>query len=665
MPTPAQRTFPAAALAGLLLVLTVAGAGAQSPPRLEWPLTDLVAAVEDPAAVERAAQELRDRADVQLFTLYTDTTGGVPATEYAEQVASANGLGVGDALYVVTTGDRSYALWLGDGLAGKVSVERQDEIMLDAEARLADGDLAGAAVMVARELQDSLTGGGLPVLPILLVLGLVAAIAGGWYLLTQRRKAAAGEARREQLSSEANTLLLETDEQVRNAGGELGFVEAMYGAAEVEPYARAVEEARAELNAAFAIRQKLDDAEPEDAATAESMLGELTEHARKAGALLAAQQERIRKLRDVERDAPRLVEVLSGQLPALEARLPQADQVRASLEQRYAPSDWEAVRGNRTEAAKRIESARAAIADATAALAATDSSKAAVEVLEATQAMAEATALLDALDGAASQLAAAQAQLDGELREAATDIAAAQDVVARGAAPDAAARLGQAVATLEEARRAAAMAPPSVLGALQKANTAEAIADELVAGARAAEEERARQSAMLQGTISSARAKVEMASGYVGTRRHGVGSTPRVRVSEAQRHLDAAIALMGPDPAQAMAEARRAEQLADEAYQLASSDFDAWDQRAPTTIGSGGSGGGGSLDLGGILLGTLIGGMMSGGGGSGPGWGGTSWGGRGGGGRSRPPTPRLPSGGGGGGGRSRGGGGGRARGGRW
>jgi hypothetical protein len=515
-------------------------------------------------------------------------------------------------------------------------------------------------------LQDALTGGGFPVLPLLLVIGFVAVVAVGWYLLAQRRKDAAGEARLAELSSEANSLLLETDEQVRNATGELGFVEAMYGAAEVEPYDRAIEEARVELTAAFSISQRLDDAEPEDATTAESMLGELMEHARKAKALLAAQQEHIRKLRDVERDAPRLVEVLSGQLPGLEARLPQADQVRASLEQRYATSDWEAVRGNRTEATKRIESARGALDDAMAALEATDSSKAAVEVLEATQAVAEATALLDALDAAAGQLAAAQAQLESELREAATDIASAQDALARGATPDAAPRLGQAVAILEEARRLAAATPPSVLGALQQANAAEAIADELVAGMRAAEEERARQAAMLQGAISSAQAKVEMASGYVGTRRHGVGSTPRVRAAEARRHLDAAIALMGTDPARATAEARRAEQLADEAYQLASADFDAWDDRPPTTLGGGGGGG---LDLGGVLLGTLIGGMLSGGGrGGGPGWGGTSWGGRGGGGggRSRRPAPRLPSGG-GGGGRSRGGGGGggRARGGRW
>jgi hypothetical protein len=330
--------------------------------------------------------------------------------------------------------------------------------------------------------------------------------------------------------------------------------------------------------------------------------------------------------------------------------------------QSHVPSDWESVRGDREEAAKRITAAREAITDGRTALEGKDTGQAALEVREASQAVAETTTLLDAIEAAARELAAARARLDVELQEAATDIASARDSIARDPSAAREARLAEAVAMLDEARRLAAASPVDVLGALRQADTAEAIADELIASARQEDEQRRRQAAALESAITTARAKVEMASGYVSTRRHGVGSTARVRSTEAERHLRAAMDLAASDPQAAIAEARRAEQLADEAQHEAARDFDGWDQRPPSTAQSSGP------DLGGVIIGAVLGGLFSGGGGGGPGWGGTPWGGSSGGGRSRPPAPRFPGSGGGGraggGGASRGGGG-RARGGRW
>jgi uncharacterized membrane protein YgcG len=652
-------------LAALFMLLGATVALGQGSPRLSGPLTDLVGAVSgSEAPIEDAIEELRDKTDSQLFVLYTDTSGGTAVEEFATQVAADNGLGVGDALYVVTTEDRTHTLWLSDSLTEQVSVESQDRILLDAEDRLVDGDLAGASIAVAEGLQETLTGGGLPILPIVVVLGLGAALVGGWFFFT-RRQAGATQARRlADLGKEASSLLLATDEQIRNATQELGYVEAMYGPAEVKPYAAAVEQARGSLDAAFEIQQRLDDAEPEDAATREAMLGQVAEHARAAQTVLQEQQTRIRDLRDLERDAPALLSDLAARLDGLEARLPEADRVRASLDG-HVPSDWEAVRGNRTEAAKRISAARESIVEGRAALEAKDSSRAALEVRDATQAVAEATALLDALEGAARELAAARGRLDAELQEAATDIAAARDAIDRSPSAEHEVRLAEASATLDEARRLAAAVPVDVLGALRRADMAESIADELVAGARQADEARRRQAAMLESAITTARTKVEMASGYVSTRRHGVGSTARVRAAEAERHLRAALGLAATDAQAAITEAQRASELADQAQREARVDFDDWDQRPPVPSGQG------LPDMGGVILGTLLGSLLSGGGGggSGPGWGGTPWGGSSGGGRSRAPAPRLPGLGGGGrsggGGRARGGGGGRARGGRW
>ena len=556
-------------------LLIVPGARAQDVPPLSGPVTDLVGAVTgEEASIEAAVDELRGTEQVQLWVLYDDATGDLSATSYATEVAAQNGLGVGDALYVVALDARTYALWLSDSLAGRITTDQQDQILLDAEDELARGSYANAAIAVASGLGDALAagvpatasptdsgdGGGGPapgdgsqgsggsLLPVIAAAVVIAVVMGVLFLFVDRRTKARSRQRRAELGVEANQLLLATDEAIKSARQEIGFVEAMYSEAEVAPYAAAVEEATGELTAAFEIRQKLDDSVPEDAATQERMLNEIVERTKRAQALLGAQQERIREMRALERDAPRLLEGLASQVVALGQRLPRTAETRAGLEA-FAPGNWDAVRGNRTEAEKRIEFAQTDVAEGQAALAAGDLQRAVVAVRGSTQAVTEAAALMDAIDRAARDLAAARDQIPVEIREAETDIASARTAMAGRGIPDAPSRIAQAETTLAEARRLAGASPQDVLGALERANAAEAIADELLAGIRAADEARARQAAMVEGAIASAQARVELASSYVGTRRHGVGDTARVRAAEAERHLETARSLRERDPA--------------------------------------------------------------------------------------------------------------------
>ena len=658
----------------LLMVAVALPATAQDLPRLQGSVTDLVDAVSDDerGRIEDAAEQLRADEDVQLFVLYEDTTGDLAIDEYAAEVALENGLGVSDMLYVVALDDRTHSVWISDDLLERIDVEAQDRALLEAEGNLADGDFAGAPVGGRRSGPRHAVGRR------------AAASArscscwrswgSAWapdVLFSRRRTQAGVERDLEAREAEARSLLLETDEILRNATQELGYVEALYGPAEVQPYAAAIEQARGELNRAFEVQQRLDDSEPEDASSRDGMLTQVKEHADRARTLLQEQQGRIRELQDLERDAPRLLDELESRLPVLEARLPEVQRARDALEATYVPTDWEAVRGDRTEAQKRITAARQSIVEARERLAANASGEAAVSVRQAAQAVAEASTLMDAVENAARELAAARARIDPELTEAARDIAAAQDALASQPSTEGDARLAEAVTQLEEARRTATATPLDVLGTLKRIAAAESIADELVAGVREAEEAVRRHAAMLEGAIASARAKVEIARDYVATRRHGVGSTARVRAAEAERHLEAAMTLRDSDPQAALGEARRAEQLAEEARQLASRDFDGWDQR-PSIPSEGGG-----IDMGGLILGSILGDLFSGSGG-GPGWGGSPWGGSGGGGGA--PMPRFPDLGGGGrsggfgGGRSGGfgrsggsgrTGGGRARGGRW
>ena len=496
-------------------------------------------------------------------------------------------------------------------------------------------------------------------------------IVGGAFLVIRavqgRGEAEERDRKTGALAREANSLLISSDERIRDAAQEVDFVEAQYGPAEVEPLRQAVAQARDELKRSFEIRQRLDDAEPEDAATREQMLREIVERLTRAHAVLDAQTERIRQLRDLERDAPETLAALPGRIDAVEGRLPAGEAALKGLD-RYAPSASQTVRGNVVEARKGLAGAREAVANGTASLQAGDTAKAASATRLALEGVTGATGLLDAIDRLAASIAAAEQQLPGALREAETDLADARATATEtGLEPGSpiAARLSEAERALAAARAAAAASPADPAAALSMATEAQRLADEVLAAAREEVAARQRLEAAATASIRTAASAVDRAADFVGTRRRGVGRGARTRLAEAERNLADAEALQRTDPALAAQAAERAERLANEAYRLADDDFNDWDQGGPGWGQRRGGGGGG--DVAGAILGGILGGILSGGGTGGGGWGGSPWGGSGG---SR--GGGFPGWGGGGGfgsggfgGGGGGGGGGRARGGRW
>jgi uncharacterized membrane protein YgcG len=677
---------------GLLAVSTVP-ASAEPPPTLDGPVTDRAGALDGGVGdVEAAIARTLEDHGVQAWVLFVDSTEGQTAPEYATETARINSLGADDALVLVALGDRSDAIWVAEGLDAISDAEIDAIIADELEPQLRDGDFSGAAIATVDGLGaandseaappatsppvsepapgEGETGGG-GALGFLLPLLFVGVIVGGAFLVIRavQGRGAAEERDRKTgaLAREANSLLISSDERIRDAAQEVDFVEAQYGPAEVEPLGQAVSQARDELKRSFEIRQRLDDAEPEDAATREQMLREIVERLTRAHAVLDAQTERIRQLRDLERDAPETLAALPGRIDAVEGRLPAGETALKALD-RYAPSASQTVRGNVVEARKGLTGAREAVANGTASLQAGDTAKAASATRLALEGVTGATSLLDAIDRLAASLAAAEQQLPGALREAETDFADARATATEtGREPGSpiAARLSAAERAMAAARTAAAASPADPAAALSKATEAQRLADEVLAAAREEVAARQRLEAGATASIRTAASAVDRAADFVGTRRRGVGRGARTRLAEAERNLADAEALQRTDPALAAQAAERAERLANEAYRLADDDFSDWDQGGPGWGQRRGGGGGG--DVAGAILGGVLGGILSGGGTGGGGWGGSPWGGSGG---SR--GGGFPGWGGGGGfgsggfgGGGGGGGGGRARGGRW
>jgi hypothetical protein len=393
------------------------------------------------------------------------------------------------------------------------------------------------------------------------------------------------------------------------------------------------------VKAAFALRQQLDDEVPEDADARERMLREILEHTTKAETVLQEQATRLDQLRDLERRAPEILAKLPAELETVEAAIAEATAILETLTV-YAESSWQSVKGNVGEARKRLEFARQQLE--TDGAAPSDPRAAARSARLAQQAIAEARQLTGAVKAIAEAIWKAQVSLPEELAEARSDVAAAARTAA-GSQNGLAERVAEARQVLKEAERQAGAAPPDFLAAFRLATHAQAVADEVLARARQAEEQRAREAHLLTSTLRQAEMSYRRAADYIATRRVGVGQVARTRLAEAESHYENARALANDDPHAALAAAKRATALAEEAYARAVQDFEDYDGGGifgprrgggvvlpPVIIGGGWGGDGGRGGFGGTPWGGggFGGGGRSGGGGFGGGGGGRSGGGR-------------------------------------
>ncbi len=599
----AARRF-ASALGGvavlmLALVAAASGARADDIPRLGGPVTDVTTGqvlAADRARIETRIDELLRADDVQLFVLFVETTGSYTVTGFADDTARINSLGGNDMLLVVALTDRTDALWRSDFLGDRFTdAELQTVLTQRVEPRLRDGDYGGAVVAGADGLSAAgakpaeATAGPIPTsAPVAtpdlgFALPLVLLLAGAvllWSVLAARRREAKADASR---TGEANALLIRADEALRDAQQELGYAEAQFAPTEVTPFREALDAASVELRAAFTARQQLDDEVPEDAAARRRLVDDVATRSSKALALLEEQRARVEEMRDVERRAPELLAELRTSMDAAAARLPRAEQALAGLA-RYAERSAAPVARNVADARALVTRCASEVGSGETALAAGDRAVAARAVRAGRQDLLAAAKLLDAIDALAAAIRDAERAAPEKIAEAARDLEKAQAALASAGTADQGKRLAEARAALERARGELAAPRPDVFAALRLAGDADGAADTVLAELRQEEEKREREARLVATHLQLASGSYERARDYITPRRRTIGSTARTRLAEAERHLGRARQLAdASDGANALAEAKRAQQLADEAWSLAQDDVGATEARGPWT----------------------------------------------------------------------------------
>ncbi|MGW6419043.1 TPM domain-containing protein [Streptomyces sp. NPDC055055] len=674
----ATRALLAALVAAWwLLVPAVHGAHADDPVVLsrDGQITDRVDALGDrrPSVVE-ALDRLYDDRRIQLFVVYVRDFSGRTGQSWADATAERNGLGTDDLLLAVATHDRQYG-YSADPDA-RLTQAQLDEVARTAiEPALRQNDWAGAAIGAADGYDAVLAGRPVPVpsltpgpadpgtaaddgtsgsdliLPVVLVGGAGAVAA---YAYTKRRRRTrtrttpqAGQgwgAPQEpappslaDLDGRARRTLVATDDAVRTSQEELGFASAQFGEEAVRPFTEAVDFAKEQLTASFRLRQKLDDAFPEDDSTRRAMLDEILRRCAEADARLDAETEDFDRLRALERTAPEALAAVEAAVREQTGRVGTAEAALTAMRERYAESAASPVAGDAEQAKDRLVFASAHVEQARGQVDAGDNGGAAVHIRAAEGAVDQAARLIEAVDRRAQELAEAVGKLPGALSEADADLADARgllDGTAEGVSTaDLRGRIARAESVVAEVRRTVDSGRYDPIDALRRVEEADTALDEALEGARERESGSRRARALLDQAMLTARSAIGAASDFVTTHRGAVGSEARTRLAEAQRHWNEAHALAAAgDPQTALAEARQADALARRAQDLAEQDVRTYGN--PNGMGgvSGGGGAGGGLGgavLGGIILGGLFGGGRGGGHG---GFGGGSGGGFGGGG---------------------------------
>ncbi|MDO7881486.1 TPM domain-containing protein [Salinibacterium soli] len=625
----------AALLAGSIFALSAPlAASAEDPVDLNGAyVLDTVGAVSgDESRVMDALDSLYERAGIQLFVVYVDSfTGATDAVDWADTTAIDNGLGANDLLLAVAVEDRQYALSVDS--AFPLSDAQLDDAESAIESELRDDAWADAAIAGAQSLEASATGVVGPgpdtdpqptdpatstrEFPWLPVLGGAVVIGGGVFIYSRiRRRNSAGETTaapdrmtQKELDTRAGSLLVQLDDSLKTSEQELGFAVAQFGDDATKDFTAVLAGAKAKVAEAFALKQKLDDAQPETDAEKRELTTRIIQLCEAADAELDSQADAFDDLRELEKNAPQALEATVAAGAATRARVDAVRSSIAALSSTYAAAVVGPVAHNVDQASKLLEFADSAVAAARKAISSGAASEAAVAVRSAQSSVGQANQLFDAVDALSRELGDATAKLDAVIADTTQDIADARALPQDASS----ATLGPAIADAERALAAAMDARSDPAAAIVKLSEANSALETVFTATRDAQHRVAQARTKLDAAISSARAQIQSAAEFISTRRGGVGEPARTRVAEADRRLQQAIALAASDPVAALTEAEQAGRLGATAFDLAQNDVSRY-SRQQQYGGPAWSDGSDGADLGG-LLGGFLDGVFSGGGG--------------------------------------------------
>lgn len=579
-------------------------------------------------AIDQRMQEVADRTGTNLVFVYVPSFDGAAPGDWAVETAALAGMGPRDVLIAIATQDRLYGYSvandypLTDAQLDRIAAE-------DIEPSLRRSDWAGAAFAAAggfvRELAGdtvpadgivpqapSTSGGGIPFIPILIV---VALVVGGYLLLKRARKgsssgdiagtdpAAQAAVPTEALITDANARLLNVDDAIQASVQEMGFAEAEFGAELVAPYKQSIEEAKKLVGDAYRIQQKLNDAYPEDEATRRTMAEEMTSLVDEADALLEAKADDFRSFRDLLGRLPEAIEGLQQRITAVAAALPGGVELLADIKNRYPETDLGDVHDDDVEATDLLAFARTMLSDGEKAVAAGEREEAAMAIRAGEDAILQAQRHLDAI----SEKSRALTELDERIKSEVADIESTAIALQSSTDDGARTAAAQALSLVAGVRKALGSShdPDDLIGRLQ------GIAGSLSKITESVEKDRLARKQFELEYERTAEAIVA-AERYISTRRGAVRTQARTSLVTAHDMLNSAARMADSNPEGATRELKRARDHAKRAQSLAQQDVQGFPDTEMARPFSRGFTGESNSDYGGDFAGALTKALMAG-----------------------------------------------------
>ncbi|WP_256915681.1 hypothetical protein [Streptomyces hilarionis] len=237
--------------------------------------------------------------------------------------------------------------------------------------------------------------------------------------------------RPDDLDEQACAALVAADDRVRAARCELGFAEQLFAAQDTARFRRVIDEAAAELAAAFRMRQRYDEGTPaEEAARAHALAG-IVGRCEEARALLDSASGAFEGLRAPGRASGEALVVAEGRFRELTGRVGAAEAVLAGLRIRYAPTATEGVVGSVEQARDRLLFATVRLNEARQAADSGQPERAARHLGAAEGVIAQAAVLLEGVDRLAAELRAAEQTAPAALAAAQAEVSRARAAHAR------------------------------------------------------------------------------------------------------------------------------------------------------------------------------------------------------------------------------------------
>jgi uncharacterized membrane protein YgcG len=627
-----------ARLLSMLLVILMAGllvapgAGAEPPLRLATQLTDNAGALspQQRTNVLSALDKLYNERRIKLWVVFVEDFSGQNALGWAQRTMTMSDFGDDDALLAVATVDRAFAFQVPSTVTTISSSDADDIRRNSITPALRRDDWAGAAISAANRLNtEPQAASGMSWPALVIAVGVVLVLAGllWWWSArrrAKRRKAEFEAAKRvdptdpnalaavplEALDELSRSIVVDVDNAVRTSDAELQLAIEEFGPKQTEAFSQALTNAKTALAQAFNVRQILDDAVPETPLQRRDLLTRVVVAAANADRELDSQSTAFDQLRDLVINAPTRLDGMTQQMVDLTARMTPSQQTLDTLHQQFDAHALSSVAGNVDAAKERLAFADRSISSARGLVSrpATDQTALVDAVRAAESALGQARTLLDAVDGAASDINRAIAGLPAAITDIQAGIDQANTFLAQpdtGQSPALTTACYAATKAADEARNNGTADP---LGTFTRLTKADADLDQLLASVHEQRDAAERLARALDQAIDTAQSRIKAVSDFIDTRRGSIGPEARTRLAEANRQLEAALAKRDGNPNEAVAHANGASTLAAQAQGLANDDVRAAQRSYASQYG-----GGGGSDMGAVLGGIIIGNVLRGG----------------------------------------------------